>query len=104
MARSVTERTIQLIPISKIQKVQQLVVKFIKPSIMTILIPCATGVEAVVKRQLYMLGYGDCPALNGRIVVENCSWKDVARLNVFLRSGERVLVRLATFSATVSIN
>ena len=67
---------------------------------MTILIPCATGVEAVVKRQLYMLGYGDCPALNGRIVVENCTWKDVARLNVFLRSGERVLVRLATFAAT----
>ena len=67
---------------------------------MTILIPCATGVEAVVKRQLYMLGYGDCPALNGRIVVENCSWKDVARLNVFLRSGERVLIRLATFQAT----
>ena len=67
---------------------------------MTLLIPCATGVEAVVKRQLYMLGYGDCPALNGRIVVENCTWKDVARLNVFLRSGERVLVRLATFAAT----
>ena len=67
---------------------------------MTILIPCATGVEAVVKRQLYMLGYGDCPAISGRIVVENCSWKDVARLNVFLRSGERVLIRLATFQAT----
>ncbi len=67
---------------------------------MTILIPCATGVEAVVKRQLYMLGYGDCPAISGRIVVENCTWRDVARLNVFLRSGERVLIRLATFPAT----
>ena len=67
---------------------------------MTLLIPCATGVEAVVKRQLYMLGYGDCPAINGRIVVENCTWRDVARLNVFLRSGERVLLRLATFQAT----
>lgn len=71
-----------------------------KINIMTILIPCATGVEAVVKRQLYMLGYGDCPALNGRIVVQNCTWRDVARLNVFLRSGERVLIRLATFPAT----
>ncbi len=67
---------------------------------MTILIPVATGVEAVVKRQLNLLGYGDCPALNGRLVVQNCGWKDVARLNVFLRSGERVLIQLATFPAT----
>lgn len=67
---------------------------------LTLLIPVATGIEAVVKRQLVLLGYGDCPAVNGRIVVENCTWQDVARLNMFLRSGERVLVRLASFGAT----
>lgn len=65
---------------------------------MKLLIPAATGVEAPVKRQLYKLGYGDCPAINGRICVEG-DWKDVARLNVFLRSGERVLLQMAEFPA-----
>ena len=66
---------------------------------MKLLIPVATGIEAVVKRQLNILGYPDCPAINGRVIVENCTWKDVARLNMFLRSGERVLVNLAEFPA-----
>lgn len=65
---------------------------------MNLLIPVATGIEAVVKRQLNVLGYGDCPANNGRILVKNASWADVARLNMFLRSGERVLVQLACFA------
>lgn len=67
---------------------------------MKLLIPTATGVEAVVKRQLMLLGYGDTRAINGRIAVDNCTWRDVARLNVFLRSGERVLIQLAEFTAT----
>lgn len=65
---------------------------------MKLLIPAAAGVEAAVKRQLVKLGYGDCPALNGRISLEG-DWRDVARLNVFLRSGERVLLLLAQFPA-----
>ncbi len=60
---------------------------------MDLLIPCAAGVEASVKRQLNSLGYGDCPAINGRISLAG-SFFDVARLNVFLRSGERVLIKL----------
>lgn len=66
---------------------------------MKLLIPVATGIEAVVKRQLMLLGYPDTRAINGRIAVDNCQWLDVARLNLFLRSGERVLVNLAKFSA-----
>ena len=66
---------------------------------MKLLIPVATGIEAVVKRQLDTLGYPDTRAINGRIAVEGCSWGDVARLNMFLRSGERVLVQLAVFPA-----
>lgn len=66
---------------------------------MNLLIPTATGLEAVVERQLYMLGYRDAKAHFGRISVTDCTWKDVARLNMFLRSGERVLVQLATFAA-----
>ncbi|MBP5242458.1 MAG: class I SAM-dependent RNA methyltransferase [Clostridia bacterium] len=62
---------------------------------MQLLIPVAAGLEAVVKRQLFSLGYPQAPAKNGRLYIEqDCSWQDVARLNVFLRSGERVLLCL----------
>lgn len=65
---------------------------------MKILIPAACGIEAVVKRQLDKLGYPNAKAFNGRIAVEG-DWFDVARLNLCLRSGERVLVSLADFKA-----
>ncbi len=66
---------------------------------MELLIPCASGLEASVKRQLEELGYGKCPAQNGRILLKDATWGDVARLNVFLRSGERVLLVLGEFPA-----
>ena len=65
---------------------------------MKLLIPAAVGIEASVKRQLNKLGYGDCPANGGRISLEG-DWSDVARLNVNLRSGERVLIELGSFPA-----
>ena len=66
---------------------------------MELLIPVAAGLEQTVKRQLNKLGYEKCPADNGRISVDG-DWQDVARLNVLLRGGERVLVKLAQFKAT----
>ena len=66
---------------------------------MKLLIPVASGLEQITKRQLFSLGYEKAPAFNGRIEVDG-DWQDVARLNVFLRSGERILVQLAKFSAT----
>ena len=66
---------------------------------MKLLVPCAAGVEASVKRQLMALGYGECPAIGGRISLEG-DWADVARLNIFLRAGERVLVAVGEFPAT----
>ena len=66
---------------------------------MKLLIPVAAGLEQTVKRQLASLGYPDAPAENGRIRLEG-DWQDIARLNVFLRSGERVLIQLAEFPAT----
>lgn len=66
---------------------------------MNLLVPSAVGIEAVVKRQLNALGYPDTRAINGRVELNGFNWKDVARLNMFLRSGERVLVRLARFEA-----
>ena len=65
---------------------------------MKLLIPVAAGLEGSVQRQLKYLGYRAAPAENGRIAVEG-DMSDVARLNVFLRAGERVLILLATFPA-----
>ncbi|MCD8205844.1 MAG: class I SAM-dependent RNA methyltransferase [Clostridia bacterium] len=65
---------------------------------MKLLIPAAFGLEAVVKRQLKAMGYEKAPAENGRIAVEG-GWDDVARINMFIRSGERVLIEVGRFDA-----
>lgn len=65
---------------------------------MKLLIPVAAGLEAAVKRELGRLGYKDAPAVRGRIALEG-DWADVARLNVNLRGGERVLILLGAFPA-----
>lgn len=65
---------------------------------MELLIPVAFGQEQTTKRQLSSLGFDKAPAENGRIELSG-DWQAVARLNVFLRSGERVLIRLARFYA-----
>ncbi len=66
---------------------------------MKLLIPVAFGQEQTTKRQLFSLGFEKAPAENGRLEVEG-DWTSIARLNVFLRSGERVLICLARFTAT----
>ena len=66
---------------------------------MKLLIPVPSGIEQITKRQLFTLGYEKAPADNGRIEVEG-DWQDIARLNVLLRSGERVLIVLDKFKAT----
>lgn len=68
---------------------------------MRLLIPVAAGMEGSVRRQLRFLGFAQKPQSNenGRIEVEGDIF-DVARLNVFLRSGERVLIALSSFQAT----
>lgn len=65
---------------------------------MELLIPAAFGLEAVVKRELIRLGYPDSKAINGRIGVTG-QMSDVAKLNINLSSGERVLIKLAEFEA-----
>lgn len=65
---------------------------------MKLLIPVAAGLEQITKRQLFSLGFEKAPAENGRIEIEG-DWQDIARLNVCLRSGERVLILLKKFTA-----
>ena len=62
--------------------------------------------EGGVRRQLKYLGYtpkADGSAENGRIEIEGDVY-DVARLNMFLRSGERVLIALSSFHAATLTN
>ncbi len=66
---------------------------------MILQIPVAFGIEAATKREIERLGLGHAPAERGHILLEG-DWNTVARLNVFLRAGERVLIELARFSAT----
>ncbi len=65
---------------------------------MKLLIPVAAGLEQITKRQLFALGYDRAPADNGRIEIEG-DFEDIARLNVLLRSGERVLIVMNKFPA-----
>ncbi len=65
---------------------------------MKLLIPVAAGLEQITKRQLFSLGFEKAPADNGRIEIEG-DWQDIARLNVCLRTGERVLIVLKKFTA-----
>ena len=63
-----------------------------------IVITCAAGLEKTVKAELFRLGYGVISALNGAFTLTG-SARDVVRLNVNLRSADRVYIELAEFTA-----
>lgn len=65
---------------------------------MILQVPAATGVEAAVKREIERMGLGHAPAVRGRVTLEG-DWNTVARLNVSLRAGERVLLVVGEFPA-----
>jgi len=56
------------------------------------------GLEALVARELHALGYPDARAANG-LVAFGGDWSAVARANLWLRTGERVLIRVGRFAA-----
>jgi len=68
------------------------------PSTLDITVTCASGVEKVVKSELKRLGYGDVPALNGALSFTGDPLA-VAKSNLFMRSADRVYVKLAEFKA-----
>ncbi len=61
-------------------------------------VTCASGVEKITKKELFRLGYGDVPALNGALTFEADSLA-VARCNINLRTADRVYINLAEFNA-----
>ena len=57
------------------------------------------GLEAVVKRELLNLGYTDLIVENGKITFKGKE-KDIPILNLWLRSADRVLLKMGEFKAT----
>lgn len=69
------------------------------PDKFDIVLKCASGVESVLKKELLRLGYEDAPAINGGITVKGDP-QSVAKLNINLRTCDRVYIKLAEFKAT----
>lgn len=65
---------------------------------MKISVSAASGVEAVTKRELYKLGYGDVPSIGGRMTFEGDE-KAVCACNLFLRTANRVFIEFGAFKA-----
>lgn len=63
-----------------------------------ITVTCASGVEKVTKKELYRLGYGDVPAINGALTFD-ADRLAVARCNLNLRTADRVYISVAEYTA-----
>ncbi|MBP6942016.1 MAG: class I SAM-dependent RNA methyltransferase [Syntrophorhabdaceae bacterium] len=64
----------------------------------TIIATSTFGLESVVARELRSLGYDNMTVENGRITFAGDE-KDIARCNIWLRTADRVLIRVADFEA-----
>ena len=63
-----------------------------------ICVPCHFGIEAVVKREIYDLGYEITKVEDGRVTFQG-DWEAVVRANLCIRTGERILVKVGGFHA-----
>ncbi|SES14022.1 THUMP domain-containing class I SAM-dependent RNA methyltransferase [Lachnobacterium bovis] len=64
-----------------------------------LVVPCHFGLEAVVKREIYDLGYEITKVEDGKITFEGDE-EAICRANIFLRGAERVLLQVGRFKAT----
>lgn len=60
--------------------------------------PCHFGLEAVLKKEIIDLGYDVIQVEDGRITFFGDE-EAVSRANVFLRSAERILIKVGSFHA-----
>ncbi len=61
--------------------------------------PCHFGLEAVLKRELTDLGYDIVEVSDGRITFKG-DISTLARANIFIRTAERIMVKVGSFHAT----
>ena len=64
-----------------------------------LLVPCHFGLEAVLKREIYDLGYEITKVEDGRVTFEGDE-EAICRANIFLRTAERVMIQVGGFKAT----
>ena len=64
-----------------------------------LLVPCHFGLEAVLKREIYDLGYEITKVEDGRVMFEGDE-EAICRANIFLRTAERVMLQVGRFKAT----
>lgn len=64
-----------------------------------IIVPTLFGLEAMVSKELYRLGYDSKKTENGRVTFDG-DYDAVCRANLWLRCGERVLIKVGEFKAT----
>ncbi len=64
----------------------------------SIVLPCHFGLEAVLKREVYDLGYEVSEVTDGRVTFIGDA-EAVCRANIFLRTAERVLISVGKFKA-----
>jgi putative N6-adenine-specific DNA methylase len=64
-----------------------------------LIVPCHFGMEAVLKREIIDLGYDVSEVTDGKVTFLGDE-EAVARANVFLRTAERVLIKIGSFVAT----
>ena len=66
---------------------------------MKITVSAPSGLEGVVKRELYNLIGQNSQAVNGKLTVDG-DIKTVAKLNLHMRTASRVYINLGSFKAT----
>lgn len=64
-----------------------------------LLVPCHFGLETVLKREIYDLGYEITKVEDGRVTFEGDE-EAICRANIFLRTAERVMIQVGRFKAT----
>ena len=65
---------------------------------MELIAPCHFGLEAVLKREILDLGYEIVKVEDGRITFRT-DLDGIARANIFLRTAERILLKIGSFKA-----
>ena len=61
--------------------------------------PCHFGLEAILKREIFNLGYEISKVEDGRVTF-SADAAGICRANIFLRTTERILLKVGQFSAT----
>ena len=66
----------------------------------TLIAASSFGLESIVAQELRSLGYDNLVIGNGKVMFEGDE-RDIARCNVWLRTADRIFIKVAEFKATL---